>query len=477
MLAKALASLTLQRGMMKTTRGLSTWVRRTPLGVLGVIAVASLGCAGEAGDGGSESAAPAPPREGVITADFRAHLQPGSRKITFERLGTRAAAPGLTPQDVTDLQITQDTIAGSGPQSSVELVTNTVGYDTECPAGYQSNSFCGNVTFRHFYGLSLSDVHVQVTKVTDLNDVVITGHGGVNNDAAIHGLDASQGLWKYTGAGASNSGVVGGSPDNQATRDWVFANPDNADTYIYLRAVASLYPTEWFNPGYTTTQSAPPRAGQPGIIHYDYSRLPTCRGTNWRMVASFFGAYTNSHDLTFPGHSGDTSLDVHFAVPFGNDAAFYFHNLDDTGCSAYDSNNNANWHATLQGPSPVLHFKPGYTHAVEGTLQAGGTITLDYELRRLPCLSIDAYDRLTSGQAAMFYYRFPNLGSAFTGVALTGLPYGVPGTINGQSGELQVAPTIQVPAGANEIEIYFQGNNSNCYDSNNSANYFFSISP
>ena len=461
---------------MKSKRCLSRWDRRAPLGLIVLIAAGSLGCAAEADDA-AIAPAPAPPREGIVTADFRAHLQPGSSQITFERLGAQVTAPGVRPQDVTDLTITQDTIAGSGPANSVELVTNTVGYDAACPTGFQSGTFCGNVTFRHFFGLSLSDVHVQVTKVTDLNNVVLTGHGGINNDPSLHGLDPSQGLWKYTSASASNSGVVGRSPDNQGTRDWVFANPDNADTYVYLRAVASLYPTEWFNPGYTTTQSAPPQGGQPGIIHYDYSRLTTCRGANWRFVASFFGSYTGSHDITVPGHSGDTSLDVHFAVPVGNDAGFYFRNLDDTGCSQYDSNNSANWHATLQTPSPALHFKPGYTQAVDGTLKAGGTITVDYELKRLLCLSIDSNDRLPAGQAATLYYRFPNLGATFTGVALTGLPYGVPGTVNGLTGQLAVAPTIPVPVGANQIEMYFQGNNSNCYDSNNSTNYFFTISP
>lgn len=452
-------------------------------GLLGALAVAALGCVGEAPCEGAaacdglEAVAPTPPSAGVVTADFRAHLQPGAEKLFFERLGARSSAPGVKPQDLTDLQITQDTIPGSGPANSLELVTNSVGFNAECPAGYQSNSFCGNVTFRHFYDLSLSDVHVQVTKVTDVNDVVITGHGGINNDPSLHGLDASQGLWKYTSAAASTDGVVDRAPDNQATRDWVFADPDGADTYIYLRAVASLYPTAWFNPDYTTTQSAPLVAGQPGIIHYDYSRLPGCRGANWRMVASFFGSYAGSHNITFPGNAGDTSLDVHFTAPFGADASFYFRNLDDTGCSNYDSNNGNNWHAAVQSPSPVIHFNPGYTQATEGTLRADGPLTIDYELKRLPCLNINTYDRMRSSQVAMMYYRFPGVGSAFTRVSLTRLPYGVPATINGQSGQLQIAPTLQIPVGATQIEIYFQGNNSNCYDSNLSNNYFFSISP
>lgn len=469
---------------MITKRALSLVDRRTPVVLLAAALAGCTGeapCAGEACSGIDPIAAaptPAPPRSGTLTADFRAHLQPGAKTITFERLDGRTGAPGTRPQDLTDLTVTQDTIPGSGPGNSVELVTNSVGYNGQCPTGFQSNSFCGNVTLRHFYDLALSDVHVQVTKVTDAGNVVIGGHGGINNDPSLHGLDASQGLWKYTSAGASSAGGVGRSPDNQATRDWVFANPDDADTWIYLRVVASLYPTMWFDPGYTTFQSAPLQAGQPGIIHYDYARNTACRGTNWRMVASFFGPNTNSHDITFPGHAGDTSLDVAFAVPFGNPPTFYFRNLDDTGCSKFDSNNSSNWNGSSQSSTPVLHFKPNYSQYVEGTLKVGSTLGVDYDLKRLnACIGVDSYDRLPSGQAATMYYNFPNLGASFTGVSLTGLPYGVPGTINGQSGQLQVAPTIQVPSGASQIIVYFQGGPNACYDSNNSANYTFAILP
>jgi hypothetical protein len=469
---------------MITKRALSLVDRRTSVVLLAVALAGCTGeapCAGEACSGLDPVAAaptPAPSRAGTVSADFRAHLQPGAKTITFERLDGRSGAPGTRPQDLTDLTVTQDTVPGSGPANTVELVTNSVGYNGQCPTGFQTNSFCGNVTLRHFYGLALSDVHVQVTKVTDAGNVVIGGHGGINNDPSLHGLDASQGLWKYTSAGASSAGGVGRSPDNQATRDWVFANPDDADTWIYLRVVASLYPTVWFDPGFTTFQSAPLQAGQPGIIHYDYSRNPSCRGTNWRMVASFFGPNTNSHDLTFPGSAGGTSLDVAFAVPFGNPPKFYFHSADDTGCTQYDSNNGANWSGSSQNGTPVIHFKPGFSQVVEGTLKVGSTLTVDYDLTRLHnCIGVDSYDRLPSGQTATMYYNFPSLGASFTGVSLTGLPYGVPGTINGQSGQLQVAPTIALPSGANEIDIYFQGGPTACYDSNNSANYKFAISP
>ncbi len=470
---------------MITMRSLSTVDRRTSLLLLAAALAGCVGdppCVGEACVG-LDPVAPAapPPREGSFTADFRAHLRPGARTITFERIDTRSGAPGTRPQDLIDLTVTQDTIAGSGPANSVELVTNTVGYNTECPVGYQTKSFCGNVTLRHFYDLALSDVHVQVTKVTDAGNAIISGHGGINNDASIHGLDASQGLWKYTSAGASSSGGVGRAPDNLATRDWVFANPDDADTWIYLRVVASLYPTLWYNPGFTTTQSAPLLGGQPAIIHYDYARNTTCRGANWKMVAAFFGRQlgnnTHNHPMTFPGHAGDTSLDVTFAVPLAGDTAMYFRNFDDTGCSSYDSNLGNNWHASSTDPSPVIHFDPGGSPYAGGALKAGGSIAVDYDLLRLgSCIQVDAYDRLPTGQSATLNYRFAP--GAFTSVALTGSPYGVPASINGSAGSIQVPPKISTPAGATYVEMYFQGaGSSTCYDSNNSANYSFTLSP
>ncbi|MEP7124218.1 MAG: DUF6209 family protein [Byssovorax sp.] len=469
---------------MITKRSLSMVDRRTSVALL---AVALAGCAGEAPCGGdactgldpvAAAPAPVPARAGSVTADFRAHLQPGAKAITFERINGRSGAPGVRPQDLTDLTVTQNGVAGSGPANSVELVTNTVGYNAECPAGYQTSSFCGNVTLRHFYGLALSDVHVQVTKVTDAGNVVIAGHGGINNDPSLHGLDASQGLWKYTSAGASSAGGVGRSPDNQATRDWVFANPDDADTWIYLRVVASLYPTLWYNPGYTTTQSAPLIGGQPAIIHYDYSRLTTCRGSSWSMTAAFFGrdlgSNTHNHTMTFPGQVGDTSLDVAFAVPLAGDTAVYFHNVDSTGCSDYDSSFSNNWHASSIDPSPVIHFNPSGFPYAGGTLKAGGPITVDYDLLRLGgCGSVDPYDRLPAGNSATLYYRFD--AGAFTGVALTGSPYGVPAAINGSAGTLQVPPTITAPVGATYVEMYFQS--GSCYDSNGGSNYVLTVSP
>jgi hypothetical protein len=188
---------------------------------------------------------PPAPAKGVIVGDFVAHLSPHDGSITFYRTRRAAAKPGFHAQDLNDpgdtLIIDNDGAEGSGSTNTVELVTNSVNFNGGCPAGYQANSFCGNVTLRHFYGRSLSDVFVQVTGVTDAQGNPLSDHGGLNNAPGEHGLDDSWGLWKYTGQGVTTAGVLGQhSPFNAGSADWVFSNPDDADTWIYLRVVAAL---------------------------------------------------------------------------------------------------------------------------------------------------------------------------------------------------------------------------------------------
>ena len=193
----------------------------------------------------------APPEKGAVVADFIAHISPRDGSITFHRARRAAAAgPGLPPQDLNGdgdtLIVDEDGNEGSGSANTVELVTNSVGVDADCPAGYQTASFCGNVTLRHFYGRSLSDVFVQATYVSDADGNPLTDHGGLNSSPSEYGLDATWGLWKYTGGGGEAAGVLGqGAPFNAGSANWVFSNPDDADTWIYLRVVAAVSYTDY----------------------------------------------------------------------------------------------------------------------------------------------------------------------------------------------------------------------------------------
>lgn len=425
-----------------------------------------------------------------VEAYFVAKIRPRLGTMTFERVDARGepilqepllqgkeGEPGIRAQDFTDLPIIADEVAGSGPAYSVELVTNSVGFNGSCPAGFQSNTFCGNVTFRHFTGMRLSDVFVQVTAVTaTVGGASLPDHGGVNNDASYHGLDNSLGLWRHTSSGAPNAGIVDAPPSNAGTRDWVFNNPDNADTNIYLRAVASLYPTLWFNSNFTIDQSAPILAGQPMIVHYEYARNTNCQGSGATVSGFFLGPFTHNHSVTFP-RAGQSAFDVHVTAPFGNDIKFWFRTNDGTGCEAYDSNFGNDYHFVPQNPNPVLHFLPDYSESVTGVLVGGGTVSIDYDLTRLPPYNgIDAYDRVTSGGTTTVFYRFD--GGSVSQASLTGLPYGVPGTINGASGQMQVTPVLSIPSGVHDLEMWFNsndGNGNNRWDSNMGSNYHFAV--
>lgn len=167
------------------------------------------------------------------------------------------SAPPISPASLDSLTLTQDGTPDSGPFQTVELVTNSVGntlLGDSCPGvSPGTKAFCGNVTLSHFFARTLANTFVQITSVTDANGAASPGHEGILGDPPQLGLDASLGLWKYTADASSSPGVLGQMPDNGGTRDWVFKNPDDADTYLGLRIVASLTYA-----GYTRTANSLP---------------------------------------------------------------------------------------------------------------------------------------------------------------------------------------------------------------------------
>jgi hypothetical protein len=209
-------------------------------GVLGALP----GCGGEStpvplAQPSDSAGRPAPslPMGSVVVGEYLAHFSPTERKMTFTAVHPTSA--GRAAQSIDALNVVSDDIPNSGPQGTVELLTNSAGTNSDCPAGHQTQTFCGNVTLSQFYTGSLSNVFVQVTSITDATGTEITDHGATNGDTSEFELDATKGLWKYTAPAATTDGVLGQSPDNAGTRDWIFSNPDDAETYIMLRVVAS----------------------------------------------------------------------------------------------------------------------------------------------------------------------------------------------------------------------------------------------
>lgn len=193
-----------------------------------------------AGCGGAEErGAPADlalPEGAEVVGDFVLQVRPRERAYFFERA---SRGPGLAAQSVDDVTIAQDGVEGSGPANTVELVTNSFDFGAAC-GDYPDSAWCANVTLRHFFPRSLSNVYLQVTAIRDENGNDLAGHGTLNSDPSALGLDASLGLFRYTAPAATTPGVLGQSPHNAGARDWVFADPDGAVTNITLRVVASL---------------------------------------------------------------------------------------------------------------------------------------------------------------------------------------------------------------------------------------------
>jgi hypothetical protein len=191
---------------------------------------------------------PAPvaiPGLGHVVGEYMLQVRPSQRTAKLVRLKPGASSqPGFKPQSVDAISIEQDNTPNTGTANNVELNTTSVQYGTACPSG-KAAAFCGTVTLGSFYTRSLNNVFAQVTSITDATTgATLTGHSGINSDVAPTGwsspVDASLGLWKYTGAGMT-AGAMGTTATSKfGTRIWEFADPDGADTNIYLRVIASL---------------------------------------------------------------------------------------------------------------------------------------------------------------------------------------------------------------------------------------------
>lgn len=232
--------------------GLRRGMQVAPI-VLGLACSGTLaGCIG--GESESEPAAEVSteaPRGHVAVAEFVVHVQPklGRMSIVREAPSLKpkkvVTAPGFAPQVFTDLNLQSDDVTGSGPSSSVELVTdqNSI-YQNDVAHCGSAQSFCADVTLNSFWARHLSNVYVEVTSILDTNGNAITGHGATNSDSPpatckpTSGCPSnSLGLWRYTQTGA-DPGVL--NINGSAVRQWRFANPDDADTYVKMRVVATL---------------------------------------------------------------------------------------------------------------------------------------------------------------------------------------------------------------------------------------------
>jgi hypothetical protein len=216
-------------------------------------------------------------------------------------------------------------------------------------------------------------------------------------------------------------------------------------------------------------------AGTPAILHYDLTRLTTCRATYeggdaWSLIASWQidGGVVDSASVTQFANGSPTLIqkDVNFIIPAASDLAFWFHNFDITGCSAWDSLYGSNFHFIVDaGGAATVRFRPDWSVTQVGTIVGGGELLVDYDILRLPnCRA------LINEQPAW----------AVTGyIILDGGPAQTFAVTEPLDSDLVSAPArLAIPAGTHSIQLYFDnGDVTGCHswDSNYGNNYSFSV--
>lgn len=209
-------------------------------------------------------------------------------------------------------------------------------------------------------------------------------------------------------------------------------------------------------------------AGNTVHVSYDEDRLTDCRGEQngkpaWSITGyrQLDGGPVGSFEAG--GHSPSNGTQPpEFVLDDAGDLALWFHNTNLWGCSAYDSNFGANWHF---GVGASLSFKPDWVTETLGTPRAGAPLVIAYDPARLPdCrgtkYGLDAWN-------IRVHYRFD--GGAVKSALLTA-PQG------GQ--QIAWPATLDVPAGAGEVELWFENQDyygCQVWDSQFGANYHFDL--
>lgn len=209
-------------------------------------------------------------------------------------------------------------------------------------------------------------------------------------------------------------------------------------------------------------------AGNDVEVAYAVDRLTACRGDQNGKPAWSITGYHKLADgpvgsFEAGGHSPSSGTQPPiFTLADSGDLALWFHNTSVWGCSAYDSNYGANWHAQV-GAS--LSFKTGWIIETLGAARAGAPLVVAYDPARLPdCRGTKyGYDAWNIRVHARFD------GGPITTAMLTK-----------QEGTAQV-PTpavLAVPEGAAEVELWFENQDyygCKAWDSRFGDNYAFTL--
>jgi hypothetical protein len=242
-------------------------------------------------------------------------------------------------------------------------------------------------------------------------------------------------------------------------------------------AAAQTVPTLTFNDSalnWSVVQSAPLVPGGQVKILYDTDRLPGCRGNandggpGWAVTGYYqlndgtVGSFFAGGRPNYPGQSPEAVLDL----PENGSLALWFQITSMWGCSEWDSNYGNNFRFDVGNPRIV--FLNNWTHTVYGTLKKGGSVTVDYDISRLPNCR-QTYNGYQTWDVEV-QYRID--GGAVQKAPLT--------QVVGMFGREAAPAVLSLPSTASWLEMWFHNwDRASCHswDSAFGQNYGFSVYP
>jgi hypothetical protein len=264
---------------------------------------------------------------------------------------------------------------------------------------------------------------------------------------------------------------VAGGDDGEAARGDEALSGDQttgplpADSDLSEPPTASIF----FTPDWGESTYGVLYQGASVSVSLDPSRFPTC-GTDGTVFA---GTTTEDGLVTETVLDGGTPGDARWGTvelpPSGRELQVWLRVEGDDGCVEYDSEFGRNYRFALHAWRPVrVRFGDDWSETVEGTLEPGGVLVVDYDIDRLPWCRV--IYRGWPGWEILAHVRF-DAGGPVPAQSVTRL--------NGMysSDMLRVLAVFPIPDDAHHAELWFENDQypptCQAWDSDFGNNYHF----
>lgn len=234
-------------------------------------------------------------------------------------------------------------------------------------------------------------------------------------------------------------------------------------------------PTITFAGDFTDSVDGTLLAGSPVRVSYDLDRLQTCRGASmgsevWGVsgYAQFDGQDPVAFEVSRLDQGKVVPVDAELALPASaSHVAMWFQISNTWGCSAYDSNEGANYQFDIDrhGLGAVLSFDADFTNSQSAAIHAGDQIVVHYAPERL------------SQCAATSNGQYPGWGVTMHWQVDGGSVHDVMAARADGANLVAADPVITMPRG-HDLAMWFEATSvygCDAFDSAYGANYHFTI--